>query len=101
MTVEELKAKLVSADEEGADRAAIYDEVLSDVSSREAEMLAAVEEKEAKIADHSAKLADLTETNLKLLEKVKYAEDVTDDVIDEAGEAEEITIADLFEEEED
>lgn len=101
MTVEELKAKLVSADEEGADRAAIYDEVLSDVSSREAEMLAAVEEKEAKIADLSAKLADLTETNLKLLEKVKYAEDVTDDVIDEAGEAEEITIADLFEEEED
>jgi hypothetical protein len=99
MTVEELKAKLVSGEEEGADRAAIYDEVLADVSARDSEMLAKVEEKEAKIADLSAKLAELTETNLKLLEKVKYAEDVTDDVIDETDEAEAITIADLFEEE--
>lgn len=99
MTVEELKAKLVSGEEEGADRAAIYDEVLADVSARDSEMLATVEEKDARIADLSAKLAELTETNLKLLEKVKYAEDVTDDVIDETDEAEEITIADLFEEE--
>ena len=99
MTVEELKAKLVSGEEEGADRAAIYDEVLADVSARDSEMLATVEEKDARIADLSAKLAELTETNLKLLEKVKYAEDVTEDVIDETDEAEEITIADLFEEE--
>lgn len=100
MTIDEMKAKLMSAEEEGADRASVYDEVLSAVSAREEEVAASMKESEDKIAEMTGKIAELTETNLKLLEKIKYVEDeVTDDeVVDDVAD---IEIADLFTDEED
>lgn len=100
MTVEEIKNKLMSAEEEGVDRVSVYDEVLSAVSAREEEVAASMKESEDKIAEMTDKIANLTETNLKLLEKIKYVEDVAEEA-EESDDAEEITIADLFVEEEE
>lgn len=93
MTFDEIKATLTGSLEEGADQAAAFDSVLAEVSAimeREAEG-------QAKIEELTLKVNELAETNLKLLDKVRYIEQ------EEEAEAEEeapvVTLENLFEEE--
>ena len=93
MTFDEIKATLTGSLEEGADQAAAFDAVLGEVSAimeREAEG-------QAKIEELSAKIAELTDTNLKLLDKVRYIEQ--EEAPEEVEEAPQVTIDNLFEEE--
>lgn len=78
MTFDEIKTNLMAAEEEGADRAGIYDEVLAEISAQMERADAA----EAQIADVMTRVAELEATNMKLLDKIRYVEA-------EAAEAEE------------
>lgn len=97
LTIEEIKSKLNSSHEEGADTAAIFDEVLSDISetyTKLSEVEKAKAEADSKISSLSDKANELTQTNLKLLDKIKYVEaDTTND--DNGDEEETAEIADL------
>ena len=93
MTIEEMKQVLLTSHDEGVDSAAAYDSVLTEVSAT----MAALEESKRTVEDLTNRVAELTDSNLKLLEKVKYmapAEEEKDE-----PEAETITIDNLFEEE--
>lgn len=97
MTPEEIKALLLSGEEDGADRASIYDKVVSDISEtakKYTDLDAKIKEYEDKIQGLNDKLTGLTETNLKLLDKIKYTS--TDEGGDEGSNDEpEVEIADL------
>lgn len=94
MTFDEIKAKLVGADEEGADRAGIYDEVLSEVAAQ----IQRADEAEAKISEVMSRVAELEASNMKLLDKIRYVE--ADEQVETPEETEEVmTIEELFEEE--
>lgn len=97
-----VRAKLLESDAEGADRAGVYDSVLEEVKNYvdESEQAAAAATEEIKslndkVADLTGKLSAVTETNLKLLDKVKYGFDGADRDDDVNTE---ITIEDLFKE---
>lgn len=94
MTIDEIKAKLIGADEDGADRAAIYDEVLTEVAAQ----IERADAAEAQIADVMARVADLEASNMKLLEKIRYVE-AEDAEPEEEEVEEEMTYEKLFEEE--
>lgn len=74
-----------------------YSEALYAVEEAERQL----EETKKELDDARATVSSLTETNLKLLEKVKYSEDTGNDNGDTEEEvtAENITIDDLFKEE--
>ena len=92
MTFDEIKSKLMTTEEEGADRAAIYDEVLTEVAAQ----IERADAAEAQIADVMARVADLEASNMKLLEKIRYVE--AEDAEDEEEVEEEMTYEKLFEE---
>lgn len=94
MTFDEIKATLTGSLEEGADQAAAFDAVLGEVSALMDREAAG----QAKIEELSAKIAELTDTNLKLLDKVRYIEqeEAPEEVEEEAPQ---VTIDNLFEEE--
>ena len=96
MIIDEIKAKLTGAEEEGADRVKVYDEVQSDITSYVNKTEADIASTTDKVAELTKQIAAMTETNLKLLDKVKYIEgsDETDDEDDSST----ITIDDLFKE---
>lgn len=95
MTAEELKARLMAAEEEGADRAGIYDEAVAEFSRIKEELTSST----AKIEELTNRVGQLTDTNFKLLEKIRYV-DKADDVEDPAEEEiHEMSIEELFEEE--
>lgn len=71
MRSEELKEKLSAMTAEGADVAAITDEIMTDYAARLDE-ISKVAEKDAKIAELSATIAGLNETNMKLIDRIKY-----------------------------
>lgn len=94
MTIDEIKAKLIGADEEGADRAGIYDEVLSEVAAQ----IQRADEAEAKISEVMSRVAELEASNMKLLDKIRYVE--AEEQVETPEETEEVmTIDELFEEE--
>lgn len=81
LTIDEIKTKLTASDAEGADKASIYDEILSDITdtySKMSEMEKAREEADGKITELSDKANELTQTNLKLLDKIKYVDSESD-----------------------
>lgn len=81
LTIDEIKTKLTASDTEGADKASIYDEILSDITdtySKISEMEKAQEEANGKITELSNKANELTQTNLKLLDKIKYVDSESD-----------------------
>lgn len=92
MTIEEMKQVLLTSHDEGVDSAAAYDSVLSEVSST----MTQLEESKRTVEDLTNRVAELTDSNLKLLEKVKYMAPAEEK---EEPEAETITIDNLFEEE--
>lgn len=93
MTFDEIKSTLTGSLEEGADQAAAFDAVLNEVSAimeREAEG-------QAKIEELTLKVNELADTNLKLLDKVRYIEqEEAPAEIEEEAPA--VTIDNLFEE---
>ena len=91
MKSEELKEKLSSMTAEGADVAAITDEIMNDYAERLGEIAAAAE-KDAKIAELSATIAGLNETNMKLIDRIKYQDDQEPDQDDVPR----ITLENLF-----
>ena len=94
MTFDELKSTLLSASEEGADTASIYESVLSDAAGVYSER----DNLKQTVDDLTARIANLSETNTKLLDKIRYTE-AEAEVEDKEPEAEVITIDNLFEEE--
>lgn len=92
MTREEFKSKLAGFTVEGADPAALTIELIDDYTERLDE-IAAGAEKDAKIAELTATIAQLNETNMKLIDRIKY-QDETDP---EQDPGEEVTLANLFE----
>lgn len=92
MTIEEMKNALITSHDEGVDSAAVYDGILTEVSASMAEL----EESKKTIEELTGRVADLTDTNLKLLEKVKYM--TQEPEADPEPEAEIVTIDNLFEE---
>ena len=81
LTIDEIKTKLTASDEDGADKASIYDEILSDITdtySKMSDMEKAQEEDRGKITELSDKANELTQTNLKLLDKIKYVDSESD-----------------------
>ena len=96
LTIDEIKAKLAASDEEGADKATIYDEVLSDIAdtyNKITEMEKAKAETDTKLSELSDKANELTQTNLKLLDKIKYVE--PDKETHDDDKKDEVEIADL------
>lgn len=73
MKIDEYRTKLSGLLSEGADVGKITDELMTDYNERlnEAAESAA---KDVTIADLTAKIADLNNTNIKLIEKIKYSE---------------------------
>lgn len=98
MIIDEIKAKLTSAEEEGADRVKVYDEVLSDITSYVNKAEADIASTTGKVAELTKQIATMTETNLKLLDKVKYIEGSDDKDDDDDYDSSTITIDDLFKE---
>lgn len=97
LTIDEIKAKLNASNEEGADKASIYDEVLSDISdtyTKIAEMEKTKADADTRISELSDKANELTQTNLKLLDKIKYVGEESDKGKEEPDEPE-VEIADL------
>lgn len=92
MTFEEIKKTLLGATEEGADMTSIIDSVLEEVAS----LMSRVTESEKQTEELTNRIADLTSSNLKLIDKIKYIEG--DDGIDGNESNEEITLDNLFEE---
>lgn len=102
-TIDEIKAKLASSDEEGADKASIYDEVLSDITetyNKISEMEQAKTETDQKLTELSDKANELTRTNLKLLDKIKYVEPDKNDEPENKGDEPEIADLSTWYEEE-
>lgn len=93
MTVDEMKATLLTATEEGADAATIFDSVMTEVAA----MSAKLDEAQRNVEELTGRVTELTENNLKLLEKVKYMTQ-EDEVVDEEPEPEPMTLEKLFEE---
>lgn len=91
MKSEELKEKLTAMTAEGADVAAITDEIMTDYADRLDEISKAAE-KEAKIAELTATIAGLNETNMKLIERIKYQDDGDDD----GDDTPRVTLENLF-----
>ena len=94
MTIDEYRAKLGSMTEEGADIAAVTDELMTDYAERltEAEQKAAeIAEKAEEVTRLTAKVNELAATNLKLIDKIKYHEEDKKE-----PENEEVTIENLF-----
>lgn len=94
MTFDEIKNALLTSSDEGVDRAAVYDSILESIASS----MTSLEEANRKVEDLTNRVTELTENNLKLLEKVKY---MTEDEApeDDEPEPELVTIDNLFEEE--
>lgn len=103
LTIDEIKTKLNASDADGADKASIYDEVLSDISetyTRIAEMEKSKAESDAKLTELSDKANELTQTNLKLLDKIKYVEPDKEEPEDKGEpEAEIADLSNWYEEE--
>lgn len=81
LTIDEIKTKLTASDEDGADKASVYDEILSDISdtyNKMSELEKAKTEADGKITELSDKANELTQTNLKLLDKIKYVDSESD-----------------------
>lgn len=93
MTIEEMKTALLTSHDEGVDPAAAYDSVLSEVSG----IMTALEDEKRKVEDLTNRVAELTDNNLKLLDKVKYM--AQDEPEGQDEEVKEVTIENLFEEE--
>lgn len=94
MTFDEIKNALLTSGDEGVDRAAVYDSILESIASS----MNSLEEANRKVEDLTNRVTELTENNLKLLEKVKYmTEDEGQE--DDEPEPELVTIDNLFEEE--
>lgn len=93
MTVDEMKATLLTATEEGADAAAIFDSVMTEV----AEMSTKLDEAQRNVEELTGRVTELTDSNLKLLEKVKYMTQEPEEA-EEPEEVPEVTIDNLFEE---
>lgn len=94
MTFDEIKNALLTSSDEGVDRTAVYDSILESIASS----MTSLEEANRKVEDLTNRVTELTENNLKLLEKVKY---MTEDKApeDDEPEPELVTIDNLFEEE--
>lgn len=92
MTFEEIKKTLLGATEEGADITSIIDSVLEEVAG----LTNRVTESEKQTEELTNRIADLTSSNLKLIEKIKYIEGEDENNNNESGE--EITLENLFEE---
>lgn len=93
MTVDEMKSTLLTATEEGADAAAIFDSVMTEV----AEMNTKLDEAQRNVEELTGRVTELTDTNLKLLEKVKYMSQA-EELEEHEEEIPEVTIDNLFEE---
>lgn len=93
MTFDEIKNALLTSGDEGVDRAAVFDSVLSEVSNT----MIALEDANRKVEDLTNRVAELTDSNLKLLDKVKYM-DQGEEEKDNETETEVVTIDNLFEE---
>lgn len=93
MTFDEIKNALLTSGDEGVDRAAVYDSVLEEIASS----MSSLEEANRKVEDLTNRVTELTENNLKLLEKVKYMTE--DEVKEDEPDPEIVTIDNLFEEE--
>lgn len=93
MTIEEMKNSLLTSHDEGVDAAAVYDNVLTEVSSTMKEL----EDTKRTVEDLTNRVAELTDSNLKLLEKVKYMSQEPE--VEDEKEVETVTIDNLFEEE--
>lgn len=91
MTPEELKALLLSGEEEGADRAAIYDQAVEAFAKIHGDYAATA----GKIEELTSRVGKLTDTNYKLLEKIRYTED--EPAQQSSDEPIEMTIEQLFE----
>ncbi len=91
MTAQELKALLLSGEEEGVDRAAIYDQVVEEFSQTSTKAAEAV----SKIDELTNRVGQLTDTNFKLLEKIRYTDDPKQP--DAEPEPETMTLEKLFE----
>lgn len=96
MTIEEMRQALIGSHDEGVDTAAVYDSVLSEVSG----LMATIDEGSAKIAELTNRVTELSENNLKLLDKIRYAEPEQEATPDDTvpNDEPEITLANLFEE---
>lgn len=91
MTDDDFKNALLEAEAEGTDRAAIYDKAVTTYS----QVRAMAEKSEG----YLAKIADLTETNLKLLEKIRYSADAQgngQDTEEEAPDPRDMSIEELL-----
>lgn len=93
MTIEEMKQVLLTSHDEGVDSAAAYDSVLSEIAVKMEEL----SEANRKVEDLTNRVAELTDNNLKLLDKVKYMSQ--EEGKEEEDQATEVTIENLFEEE--
>lgn len=97
MNIDDLKEKLTGAEAEGADRAKIYDEILSEVSRFIEKSTSDLATATARVDELTKQVGSLTDTNLKLLDKVKYI-DGNGGGGDDDDDTSTITIADLFKE---
>lgn len=98
MTAEEIKTLLLSGEEDGADRASIYDQVVSDITETtktHEETSGKLAEANSRIEDLNKQLSKLTETNLKLLDKIKYVTTNDEGGDDGSDDEPEVEIADL------
>lgn len=98
MTIDEMKAKLLAGEEEGADRAAIYDEVCKGMAETVEASTKALVEATNRVEALTTQVNTITETNLKLLDKVKYMTEQNPAEEDEDDDASSITIEELFKE---
>jgi len=92
MTFDEIKNVLLTSSDEGVDRAAAFDSVLSEISG----LMTSLDEANSKVTDLTNKVTELTDNNFKLLDKIRYVEQ--EDVKEDEPEPEQITIDNLFEE---
>lgn len=92
MTAEEIKARLMEAEAEDADRAGIYSEVADSFAAVQEELTSAT----AKIEELTGRVGQLTDTNFKLLEKIRYVDSAESAEEEDSEEVKEMTLEELF-----
>lgn len=92
MTIDELKTNLSSINDEN--KADIIDKISTDYASQ-LEKDKIIEDKDKEILDLKSKVSDLADTNMRLVDKIKYVDDVAQEQKESREDNPDITIDDI------
>lgn len=92
MTIDELKTSLSSITDDN--KADVIDKISTDYASQ-LEKDKIIEDKDKEILDLKSKVSDLADTNMRLVDKIKYVDDVAQEQKENREDNPDVTIDDI------